>query len=145
MGSAEQTPTADTFEELIDQIHGPREVVVRGLHFYGGKANSQELRRYGNIPSRNYHFKKLEEKNVIEQDGSEQVAQGGSAKVYHLTGLGQEVAATLAESSGEITTITEIEERLREHEDQLTQLQEKVEEMDDLLYDIAVHTGILDE
>lgn len=139
MGETGQATATETFEELVDKTRGPREMIVTGLRFYGGQANARQLRRYGKIPSRNYHFKKLEEQGVIEQEGDEDISQGGAAaKIYRLTDLGQEVAEALEESSGRTSTVTEIEERLDD-------VEEKLQKMDGLLVDIAVHTGILDE
>jgi len=139
MGESDETVSTESFEELVEQTRGPREVIVSGLRFYGGNADAQQLRRYGEIPSRNYHFKRLEDQELIEQTGAEDTSQGGdAAKVYQLTGLGQEVAEALDESSGGTSTVTELEERL-------DQIEESIEEMDDLLIDMAVHTGILNE
>jgi predicted MarR family transcription regulator len=137
MGETNQSTSAKTFEGLVAQTHGPRRLIVTGLRFYGGQANSQQLRRYGDIPSRNYHFNKLEEQGVIEQVGNDASGGGDAAKVYRLTELGQEVAEEL-ESTEETSTVTELEERI-------AHLEGKIEEMDELLYGIAVRTGVIDE
>jgi predicted MarR family transcription regulator len=136
MAEMGETPTAESFEELVNQTRGPREMIVVALRFYGGQANAHQLRRYDDIPSRNYHFKRLEKQGLIEQAGNETLSQGGDpAKVYRLTDLGQEVAEEL---DTETSTVTEIEDRL-------TELEDKIEDMDELLYGIAVRTGVLDE
>lgn len=137
MGETSQPTSAETFEGLVAQTHGPRRMIVTGLRFYGGQANSQQLRRYADIPSRNYHFNKLEEQGVIEQVGNDASGGGDAAKVYRLTDLGREVAEEL-ESTEETSTVTELEDRI-------THLEDKIEEMDELLYGIAVRTGVVDE
>lgn len=137
MGESSQSTPAETFEGLVAQTHGPRRMIVIGLRFYGGQANSQQLRRYGDIPSRNYHFKKLEEQEVIEQVGDDTSGGGDAAKVYRLTDLGREVVEEL-QSSEETSTVTEIEDRI-------TRLEEKVEELDGLLHRIADRIGVGEE
>lgn len=137
MGEAEQTDT-ETLEALVEKTRGPRETILAGLRFYGGEADTQQLRRYEDVPSRSYHFKKLEEQGLTEEVGSEDASQGGdAAKEYRLTDLGQEVVEALDETSG-TSTVTEIEERL-------DQAEESIDQINDLLIDMAVHTGIFDE
>ena len=136
MGGAEQTDT-ETLEALVEKTRGPRETILAGLRFYGGEADTQQLRRYEDIPSRSYHFKKLEEQGLTEEVSNGDASEGGdAAKEYRLTGLGQEVAEALDEDG--TSTVTEIEERL-------DQTEESIEQMNELLIDMAVHTGILDE
>lgn len=137
MEDADQTDT-ETLEALVEKTRGPRGTILTGLRFYGGEADTRQLRRYEDIPSRNYHFKKLEEQGLTEEVGTVDASQGGdAAKQYRLTGLGQEVAEALDESGG-TSTVTEIEDRL-------DQAEESIEQMNSLLIDMAVHTGIFDE
>ena len=49
MGESDETVPTESFEELVEQTRGPREVIVSGLRFYGGNADAQQLRRYGEI------------------------------------------------------------------------------------------------
>lgn len=137
MGNTGQAD-AETLEALVEKTRGPRSSILSGLRFYSGEADTQQLRRYEEIPSRNYHFKKLEEQGLTEEVGNIDASEGGdAAKEYRLTGLGQEVAEALTDS-GHTSTVTEIEDRL-------DQVEESIEKMDDLLIDMAVHTGVFDE
>jgi DNA-binding PadR family transcriptional regulator len=132
------TGNSETFEELVEQTRGPRADIINGVRFYGGEAHTQQLRRYGDIPSGRYHFHKLEDQEIIEKVGEEHIGQGGAATVYSLTDFGHEIADALDGPSDATVTITELEERIDEMEKEIEILQQRynaiadfVEEQDD--------------
>ncbi len=127
-----------SFDQLVEKTQGsPRERILDGLRFYGGESNAHQLRSYCNIPSKNYHFNKLEMQGLIETSGEEYVGKGGSAKIYHLTERGRKVVNELVEfSSGE--TATELQNRIEELENEL-------ERLGNLYNELADHVEVIDQ
>lgn len=136
MASSGETGSPETLEELVEETRGPREAIVNGLRFYGGEAHAKKLRQHDEIPSKNYHFNKLQEQELIEQTGEKHVGKGGTAKIYCLTNTGQDVAEALAESSGVTGTIAEVVERLDQQREEIEELQEAHNEMADFVEDL---------
>lgn len=99
--------------ELIEKTRGPRARIIEGLAFYDGRAHSQRLRHYGDVPSSTYHFDKLEEQGIIERDGTEYVSQGGEAIVYQLTDFGYDVADELETPPDADAEMAEVKEAIR--------------------------------
>lgn len=99
--------------ELIEKTRGPRARIIEGLAFYGGRAHSQRLRHYGDVPSSTYHFDKLEEQGIIERDGTEYVSHGGEAIVYQLTDFGYDVADELEAPPDADAEMAELKEAIR--------------------------------
>jgi DNA-binding HxlR family transcriptional regulator len=125
----------DSMEELIEKTRGPRARVIEALSFYDGRAHSQKIRNYGEIPSSTYHFNKLEEQGIIERDGTEYVSQGGSAIAYELTDFGWDVAE---EIEGEPETGAELEELEDTMEALYRRLEQHGEGLDDQKADIEI-------
>lgn len=125
----------DSMEELIEKTRGPRARIIEALSFYDGRAHSQKIRNYGDIPSSTYHFDKLEKQDIIERDGTEYVSQGGSAIAYQLTDFGRDVAD---EIEGEPETGAEIEELEDAMESLYRRLEQHGEGLDDQKADIEL-------
>jgi DNA-binding PadR family transcriptional regulator len=100
-------------DELIEKTRGPRARIIEGLSFYDGRAHSQRLRHYGDIPSSTYHFDKLEDQGIIERDGTEYVSKGGEAIVYQLTDFGYDVADELEAPPDADAEMAEVKEAVR--------------------------------
>jgi DNA-binding PadR family transcriptional regulator len=128
MGNAAQTD-AETFDELVEQMRGPREAIIDGLRFYGGETNMKKLRQYGDFQSAAYHLDILTEEGLIEKTGEEFVGRGGSSTVYCLTDLGQEVADELTDSSDQSATFAEVVERVEQLEEEIERFREAHNEM----------------
>lgn len=128
MGNAAQTD-ADTLDELVEQTRGPRASIIDGLRFYGGETNMKKLRQYGDFQSAAYHLDILTEEGLIEKTGEEFVGRGGSSTVYCLTGLGQEVADELTDSSDQSATFAEVVERVEQLEEEIERFREAHNEM----------------
>jgi polyhydroxyalkanoate synthesis regulator phasin len=135
MGEA-SLPGSKSFEELTEKTRGPRERILEALRFYGGQSDTQSIRHYGDIPSSTYHFDKLEDDNLIERTGTADVAKGGSALVFEITGLGEKVADELdAEPSidDELRDMVEYYRKVAQRTDEMQQRMEQLEQqMDDL-------------
>lgn len=129
MGNSGDAGSPETLEELAEETRGPREAIVNGLRFYGGEAHAKQLRQHDEIPSKNYHFNKLQDQGLIEEIGEKPVGKGGTAKIYRLTNTGRDVVEALAESSGVTETITEVVERLDQLREDIEELQEAHNEM----------------
>lgn len=129
MASSADGDQPDTLEELVEETRGPREAIVNGLRFHGGETHSKKLRRFEKVPSKNYHFNKLEEQGLVEQQGEASVGKGGSAKIYRLTSTGHEVAEALSKSSGVTETITDLIEQIEQQREEIDELQEAHNEM----------------
>jgi predicted MarR family transcription regulator len=125
MATTGETGNSETFEELVDQTRGPRADIIYGIQFYGGEAHTQQIRRYGDIPSGRYHFHKLEDQEMIERVGEEHIGQGGAATVYQLTNSGHEIANALDEPSHRAATITELEDKIEEQAEEIADLKQR--------------------
>lgn len=125
----------DSMGELIEKTRGPRARIIEALSFYDGRAHSQKIRNYGEIPSSTYHFDELEEQGIIERDGTEYVSHGGSAIAYELTDFGWDVAE---EIEGEPETGAELEELEDAIEALYCRLEQHGKGLDDQKADIEI-------
>ena len=136
MSSTEEVGSSETIGELVERTRGPRARIIDGLLFYEGEAHAQQLRKYGDIPSRSYHFKKLMEQGLIEQTGEEYISDGGNVNVYRLTDLGREVSEELFESSEKRATVTELEDRINHQQQEIEELQRRYDAVVDYVEDL---------
>lgn len=136
MGNTGEAENSETFEELIDQTQGPRADIIYGIQFFGDQAHTQQIRRYGDIPSGRYHFHKLEDQDIIEKIGEEHIGQGGAATVYQLTDFGHEIADALDEPSHRAATITELEDKIEEQAEEIADLQQRYNAVHDYVKDL---------
>ncbi len=136
MGNTGETENSETFEELVDQTWGPRADIIYGIQFFGGQAHTQQIRRYGDIPSGRYHFHKLENQEIIEKVGEEHIGQGGAATVYQLTDFGHEIADALDGPSHRAATITELEDKIEEQAEEIADLQQRYNAVHDYVEDL---------
>lgn len=139
-------------EELIEKTRGPRARIIEGLSFYSGRANTQELRNYGNVPSSTYHFDKLAEQGIIERDGTEYVSRGGEAIAYQLTEFGRDVADELDDTEDPGEKIEEITEAFRkvatrsdQHTEAIRDLQSDVEDMQSDIEDLREQSSDIED
>jgi DNA-binding PadR family transcriptional regulator len=128
----------ESMEELIEKTRGPRARIIEALSFYDGRAHSQKVRNYGQIPSSTYHFDKLEEQGIIERDGTEYVSQGGSAIAYQLTDFGRDVADELEGAPETGADLDQLKEGMRrviskvdEHTEEIQQLHRECDRLAD--------------
>ena len=152
MPTGTPAPGFDTMDELIEKTRGPRARIIEGLSFYSGRANTQELRNYGNVPSSTYHFDKLEKQGIIERDGTEYVSRGGEAIAYQLTEFGRDVADELdnTDSPGEkmeeiVEAFHKVATRSDQHTEEIRELQDDIEDLQDDIADVRKWVGELED
>lgn len=116
----------DTAEKLVEELGSRQAAALRALHFFGGSANSREIRRTGEIPSgsMHHHLTGLRKRDLIEQDGREHVGRGGQAKIWRLTARGEEVADRFADEEPTIDEVDRMMDDVRQHGERLDELQE---------------------
>lgn len=144
MGTAGDSEGPDTLSELAEQTQGPRARIIDGLQFYDGEAHSKQLRKYGDIPSGRYHFNKLLDQDVIEKVGEKHIGRGGSASVYQLTDLGQDLADELGVGSDSGATVSQLVDRLDQQQDTINDLREDIEELQQRYNALADYVEDLD-
>ena len=129
MGTADDSEGVDTLEELAEQTQGPRARIIDGLQFYNGEAHSKQLRKYGDIPSGRYHFNKLLDQDVIEKVGEKHAGRGGTASVYQLTDLGEDLADELGGALDAGATVSQLVDRLDQQQETIEGLEDEIEEL----------------
>ena len=138
----------DTMGELLEKTHGPRARIIEALSFYEGRAHSQQVRKYGEIPSGTYHFDKLEDQGMIERDGTEYVSSGGSAIAYRLTEFGWEVAEEVEGPPDAGADLDDLKEgmnqvisKLNEHTKEIRQLKKEYDRLAASIEQEQAHSG----
>lgn len=113
-------------DEIAEEITGKKADALRSLRFFEGEANARQIRRVGDIPSgsMHHHLSGLSDRGLIEQDGTEHVGRGGSAKVWTLTARGEAVADEVAERGVSIDEMTSVVDEVDEFDERLARLQE---------------------
>lgn len=123
-----------TKEELLDKLRGRRRELIAGLRFHGGTANSQDLRKYSDVPkgSIHYHMQKLVQWELVEQTGSEHVGARKKAKVYELTGKGETISQEVTHTPVTTGDFAGHEERLDALEQGQAAIQDRLDRLDEL-------------
>lgn len=127
-----------TITEIASEITGKKSSVLRSLRFFEGEANSRQIRRVGDIPagSMNYHTSSLIDRGLISHIGEEHVGKGGTAKVYELTAIGEEVAEEVAEREVSLDEMDRLLDEVDEYEVRLDRLQSSHEETESEIEDL---------
>lgn len=118
---------AKTYDELLDEMYGNREALVKALHFFNGEANTKELRKRGGIPRGSMYelVCRMEDWDVIEQVGKEPVGRGGQADVFQFTDLGRAICEAIV--SDDSMTVDEVKD-LSKQVEHLSEMVESISE-----------------
>lgn len=128
-----------TYDDLLDEMYGHRESLIKALHFYNGETNIQNIRKRGEIPKGSIYnlVNRMVEWDVIKKVGEEEIGQGGTSDVYQFTDLGHAICeAVVGNNSETIDDVQDLSEKvetnreaMEEHGETLDELREDFEEM----------------
>lgn len=144
MGKVPANTDCETMDELVEKTRGPRARIIEGILFHRGRANAQQIRNYGNVPSGMYHFNVLEEQGIIRRSGTDYVTEGGTAIAFHLTDFGVEVSEALEVDSPDGTDWEELKDVINEIASVVDAHTERIQALEAQTHDLSDFVDELD-
>jgi DNA-binding transcriptional ArsR family regulator len=114
----------ETRDELLNKLGEPRRLLVDALRFYGGEANSRELREHTDISrgSVQHHLSILQDWDVIKERGTEYAGRGPEATVYQLTNRGESIIGAVRQNPITADGFHDLEARVDDLEEDVDRL-----------------------
>lgn len=125
-----------TYDELLEEMYGNRESLIKALHFFNGEANTRELREHGGIPKGSIYdlLDRMVDWNVIEEVGQEPIGRGGQADVFQFTDLGRAISEpVVGENSMTVDEVENLSEMVDRLSEMVATISEKVETHDEII------------
>jgi DNA-binding PadR family transcriptional regulator len=125
-----------TYDEVVEEMYGNRESLIKALHFFNGEANTRELREHGEIPKGSIYdvLDRMVDWDVIEKVGQEPIGRGGQADVFQFTDLGQAIReAVVADGSMTVDEIENLSEMVDRLSGMVETISEKVETHNEII------------